>query len=468
MKEDKRETALIQKYAAEAKRVGVPADQLLNFIRAGIVLSPRQLAFAAAARACDETDGPTEIGYGGALGGGKTFCMLAQMGADDCQRVAGLKCLLLRKSGKANLENMNDFRIKAFARLPHHFAATTGTITFNNGSRIISGHFQNEKDIDKYLGLEYDVIAVEEATTLSNQKYRHISTRNRTSKPNWRARMYSTTNPGGIGHAYYKAKFILPMRAGIKKETRFIAAVARDNPHLPKEYADRLENILIGWERRAWLEGDWDISDGQYFTNFRLDVHRISQFDPKKAREWFCCLDYGFTHYTVCLLGCEDHDGNTFIIDEHAERGKVIEWHGARIHEMLERHKLNVRSLARFNCGEDLFAKESTGRTRASQYEDAGISMTPAVTDRINGWSEILKLLGDKDAGHPARLFIHKRCARLLDCIPALEHDPKKPEDVLKWDVDDDGNGGDDSGDALRYGIATKSRGITARKLTGF
>ena len=43
-----------------------------------------------------------------------------------------------------------------------------------------------EKDIDAYLGLEYDVIGIEEATTLSSRKHRDITTCCRTSKPNWR------------------------------------------------------------------------------------------------------------------------------------------------------------------------------------------------------------------------------------------------------------------------------------------
>ena len=45
---------------------GCPRDQLLNFVRAGIILQPRQLAASAAARLCDQPDGPTAIGYGGA------------------------------------------------------------------------------------------------------------------------------------------------------------------------------------------------------------------------------------------------------------------------------------------------------------------------------------------------------------------------------------------------------------------
>ena len=39
------------------------------------------------------------------------------MGADDCQRVPGLKCLLLRKVGKANMEHFEDLRRRLFAGL---------------------------------------------------------------------------------------------------------------------------------------------------------------------------------------------------------------------------------------------------------------------------------------------------------------------------------------------------------------
>jgi len=57
-------------------------------------------------------------------------------------------------------------------------------------------------------------------------------------------------------------------------------------------------------------------------------------------------------------------------------------------------------------------------------------------------------------------VFIHKRCGRLIETLPALQHDPNRPEDVLKVDTDEDGVGGDDAADALRYLVATKSRGL--------
>ena len=34
-----------------------------------------------------------------------------------------------------------------------------------------------------------------------------------------------------------------------------------------------------------------------------------------------------------------------------------------------------------------------------------------------------------------------------------MEHDPHRPEDVLKIDTDDEGNGGDDYYDGFGYGL---------------
>jgi hypothetical protein len=64
-------------------------------------------------------------------------------------------------------------------------------------------------------------------------------------------------------------------------------------------------------------------------------------------------------------------------------------------------------------------------------------------------------------------LFVHRRCSRLIETLPALQHDPNRLEDMLKVDADEDGVGGDDTADALRYLVATKSRTLIVRKLRG-
>src|SRR4051812_39671854 len=201
-------------FIIQAVEAGCPEDQAWRFVAGKVFLQPKQLAASAAARACDAPDGPTAVGYGGARGGGKSHWLLAQMGGDDCQRVAGLKCLLLREEGEGNTENLQDLRQRMLMGLKHEFTAHRGILTFANGSKIITGYFQHESDIDAYLGLEYDVIGIEEATTLTSRKYQDISTCCRSSKGNFRPRIYSTTNPGGIGHGWYKAKFIVPYQDG--------------------------------------------------------------------------------------------------------------------------------------------------------------------------------------------------------------------------------------------------------------
>lgn len=461
----------LERYLLAGRDAGCPRGQMENFARAGVVLQARQLAASAAARLCDSPNGPTAIGYGGARGGGKSHWLLAQMGVDDCQRVPGLKCLLLRKVGKSVMESFDDLRRRLFIHLPHQFSAHRGTLTFGNGSRIIAGHFQAEKDIDAYLGLEYDVIGIEEATTLSSRKHSDISTCCRTSKPNWRPRIYSTSNPGGVGHAWYRTKFIVPHREGRETDTRFIPARVGDNAFNNPEYTKILAN-LTGWQKRAWFDGDWDIAAGQFFTTFRREVHVVDDFDDTRAREWFMALDYGFTHYTVALLGCTDGDGNLFVVDEHAERLWLPQRHAPAIRAMLGRHawrdrKLEISDLKRFVAGADVFSKQSDGTTVAAQYGRLGIRLTCANTDRINGWAEILERFGDVDASIRPTLFIHRRCARLLECLPGLQHDPNRPEDVLKVDVDEDGIGGDDPADAMRYLVATKARSVMQRKLHG-
>jgi hypothetical protein len=401
---------------------------------------------------------------GGARGPGKSHGVLAQVGADDCQRLPGAKWLLLRKVGKAAREGFEDLLARSFPPWMRYWIPSRSTLAFPNGSRVIIGHFQAEKDVDAYLGLEYDGIAVEEATQLSRSKLEMIATVNRTSKPGWRPRMYYTWNPGGVGHAYVKKLLVEPYRRGTQTDTRFIPGTVNDNKHVNPEYRRTLEG-LTGWRRAAWLDGDMDIAAGQFFTNWRHDLHVIPDESIIPGARVWCALDYGFTHYTVVYLLMQ-YDGMTTVIDEHAERRWLPKRHAPAIHAMLERHGLKVSSLASFVAGRDVFAKgkDEDGKTIAEQYQAYGIHLTAANDDRINGAGELLTALGDSEVDIPPTLRITARCRRLIECIPALEHDPHRPEDVLKVDTDDDGDGGDDPYDALRYGLMDARRATTVTR----
>ena len=83
-----------------------------------------------------------------------------------------------------------------------------------------------------------------------------------------------------------------------------------------------------------------------------------------------------------------------------------------------------------------------------------------AYSDRINGAAEILVRLGNLEGKPPIpnRVLISSRYRRLIESLPALQHDPACPERVKKWDADEDGEGGDDAYDAFRYDLMNATR----------
>lgn len=470
-------------YCKEAREAGCPQDQIDNFFNAELCLQPKQLRAAALARECDRKDGPTEIGYGGSRGGGKSAWSMIQLGADDCQRMPGLKCLLLRNAQRSARESLDDLRKKLLMALPHTYAAYKGMITFPNGSRILSGHFADERDIDAYLGIEYDVVVLEEATLIGLGTYLMILTCCRSSNPDWRPRIYTTTNPGGIGHSWYKKRFIEPYMAGKELDTRFIPATVDDNRFLNDNYVKTLD-AQTGWRKRAWRHGDWEIAAGQYFSAFSERHHIVDAVDERRARKWFGCFDYGFTHYTCCMIGFWDGDGEAWLVDEHFQRKQLVPTHANAIKSMIGRHQvfhtaqlgrlearpLTLDDLDYFVAGTDIFSKKQDGKSVGDDYREHGIKMKAANTDRIGGAATLLKLMGDpdnKDNPQPSRLHIHRRCQNFIEQLTAAQHDPKHPEDTLKVDCDEDGNGGDDAYDCGRYGLHYHQQGVRMQKVRG-
>lgn len=447
--------------AAAAARLGIPFETVQRWRAANYYPIPKQLYFHAAAHEADKRGKTSvdEIGLGGARGGAKSHGVLAQLALDDCQRQPGLKCLWLRQVGLAAKEALEDL-VPRVVQIPHRFVTSPiPKITFPHGSVIIAGHFQNEKDIARYLGIEYDVIALEEATQLTKSKNEKLNGSLRTSKPNWKPRRYYTTNPGGVGHNWFKDTFINPLRNNNQTTTRFIQSTFRDNPYLNPEYIGMLDK-LTGWLRDAWRDGSWDVFAGQFFSNFSYDRHVFNPSDlpsdPKKmGLEVWSSLDYGYKHWMISHLFCK-YDGDTIILDEFARRQTLIETYAEGFHKWLEKWGLTVHDLLGVPAGNDVFAtKGDSGSSYAEEFERCGIKLMSANMKREHGAGILLKMLGDEKHGIEPSLKISSNCKKLIETLPVLEHNPKKPNDVLKVDADDQGEGGDDPYDSARYGLAT-------------
>lgn len=442
----------LQAYAEAGRHAGCPRDQIERFVGSGYVAQPHQLALHALARRADDATGPVLIGFGGRRGPGKTHATLAQIGLDDCQRVAGLKYLFLRKVAKAGRESFDDVRRKLFTILNPHYQKQSGILEFENGSRIVLGHFQHENDIDSYLGIEYDGAAVEEATQLSYNKLQLLRGSIRTTKA-WRPRLYLTTNPGGIGHQWFRSMFVLPWRSGTETETRFLPASADQNVYLNDEYRAWL-NGLTGVLGRMWRDGDWDVAGGSYFSTWRDDRHVLDTLAGLTFVSFWLAMDYGWTHFTVVYLFGKTSDGVVIILDEHYARRSLITEHVAGLAALLVRNGVEKHQLRTFVAGTDVFAKKHDGSTIADEWQRHGWTLTGAITDRINGAQTVVSRMGKEGVKEPT-LLVSRRCVGLIATLPLLLSDPHRPEDVLKVDADaaTEDPTGDDFYDAARYGV---------------
>src|SRR5271154_2550080 len=78
--------AIGREFTMGATLKGCPIDQIFNFLKAEVLLQPKQLEFAAACRECDSSNGPTMVMAHGGRGSAKSHGILAQIFCDDCQR----------------------------------------------------------------------------------------------------------------------------------------------------------------------------------------------------------------------------------------------------------------------------------------------------------------------------------------------------------------------------------------------
>lgn len=461
------EAADLERCIATAKAAGSPKDQVERFLPLGYVPMPWQWKVHAAAREADRPNGPVRIGIGGARGPGKTHAIFAQGTLDDSQRVDNLKGLFLRKTGKAAKESMEDLVAKVLAgKLQYEYK--NSSIHFPNGSRVILGGFKDDKDIDNYVGQEYDWVAVEEGNQLTAEKKKLLRGSLRTSKEGWRPRWYETFNPGGVGHGDVKATYVLPYRNSIETSTRFVPATYRDNPNLNQEYLDYLEG-LDGQLGRAWREGDFDILAGQYFSEWRHDIHVCPPFGLSPDFRRFCALDYGYTHPAALGWFAVGYDGELYLYRELVESQLTGSALGERFVEMtpstekIEYIEADPSFWAR--RGEDdgaLSAAEKFQRRVQELLKNAQHKCPPlkrANNDRIPGWLEVHERLKpyERDNRLTAGLQVFSTCPKTIEAIPLMVHDENNPEDVEKQD-------GDDPPDMVRYGVMSDPQPTISRE----
>lgn len=365
------------------------------------------------------------VAYGGARGGGKSWSLQRKLPL-MCLRYAGIKVLLLRRTYK-DLERNHVRVLEPLLKGVARYSRQEKCFYFPNGSILELGYCASEADVLQYQGQEYDVIAIDEATQFTEFQYETLTACMRGAN-NFPKRMYLTCNPGGVGHEWVKRLFVSRKYKDTEcpDDYEFISATIFDNEVLLNSdpgYVNMLNNLSEGL-RQAWRDGNWDMLAGQYFGEFDRRVHVVEPFSIPANWKRYRAIDYGLD-CLACLWIAIDERGDYYVYREYAESDKVISA-GAKDLLSLSEDESIIYTVA----PDDLWARsQESAKSKADLFREGGLHLLKGNRNREAGWLAIKELLAVKNG--ESRLKIFSNCTGLIECLPALQRDIKKPTDCM-------------------------------------
>ena len=374
----------------------------------------------------------TEVLFGGAAGGGKSYGQLIDT-LLFALRYPGSRQLLLRRTYPELERSLIRVARSLYPAALFTYRATDHSGRFKNGSILDFGYLGTDGDVYQYQSAEYDVVRFDELTHFTEFQYLYLISRIRGANA-YPKQIKSSTNPGGIGHTWVKARFIDPAPPGTpfvgKDGSRrvFLPARIEDNRFLLEadpDYRRRLE-VLPREERRALLHGEWNLFSGQFFGEFSYDLHTCDPFPVPTSWRRYRTLDYGLDRLAVLWIALSP-DGRIYVYRELCESDLIISAAAEAIRAATPEGERIHATLA----PPDLFGRvQESGKTRADIFRLHGVTFTKSSNDRLSGWLAIKELLHPLADGLP-RLRIFRTCTELCRCLPMLLADPARPGDVL-------------------------------------
>ncbi len=371
----------------------------------------------------------SEVLFGGAAGGGKSYGQMADA-LLFALKYSGSKQLVLRRTFSELDKSLIRTSLALFPKEIYSFNSSSHVGRFKNGSIIDFGYCATENDVYQYQSAEYDIIRFDELTHFTENQYIYLLSRVRGAN-GFPKQVKSTTNPGGIGHSWVKTRFVDPSprgecftgKDGMKRI--FIPSLLKDNKFLclgDPDYEKRLQ-ALPEREKKALLYGDWNIFEGQYFTEFDRNIHVIEPFEIPPDWRKYRTIDYGLDRL-ACLWIAVAPDDVCYVYREYCESNLTISAAAAKILEYTPVREDIYATLA----PPDLFSRtQETGKTKASLFSEYGINFTKTSNDRESGWLCVKELLRIREG--TARLKIFSVCSEIIKCLPALITDKQRPTD---------------------------------------
>jgi len=207
-----------------------------------------------------------------------------------------------------------------------------------------------------------------------------------------------------------------------------------DNPYLSESEIKKMSEEMPADLLNTRRYGRFSSGSGLVYPEFDINVHVIEPFSVPK--EWYdnISIDPGLNNPLSCHFYAVDYDGNIYVIAEHYEAGKDVDYHAAAIKRIAIRlgwHTSangNISSLIDSAAGQRTLA---SSKSVADLFYGFGISCSTKVNkDVFSGIARVKSYLNPQPR---PKLFIFKSCANMIREIKGYfwgEGDsPKKRDD---------------------------------------
>ena len=222
-----------------------------------------------------------------------------------------------------------------------------------------------------------------------------------------------------------------------------------DNPFLPKNEIKRLEQNLDESELESRRNGKFaDRNVGLVYSEFDPSVHIIPPFRVPEDWQAGISIDPGLNNPLSCHFYCVDFDGNVYVVAEHYEAGKNIDYHAARILEIAGSLNWKRGFSGRLETLIDSAALQKTlasPKSVAELFYEKGIATNTRVDkDVFSGINRVKSLLRGTDG--KTHLFVFESCVNMI-----------REFKTYKWGAGDSPIKKDDHAmDELRYFVMSR------------
>jgi len=412
-----------------------------------------------------------ELLYGGARGGGKTEAGIIWL-TDDIEHKL-YRALVIRRNAD-DLSDWIDRANRIYSLLGGKMSGKPPIFRFPWGAVIRTGHLKDDQAYTKYQGHEYPRMLIEELTQIPTEKrYLQLLASCRSTIPELKPKTFLTTNPGEVGHAWVKERFIDPAPPNVKFKdpdtghTRiFIPSTIDDNPALLNNdpgYVHRLEGLKKTDPQlyKAWRWGSWDVFAGQVFREWLREMngqeyHTVNSFDYKiEDCKKVICFDWGY-NAPGCALWLAITPQNKFGVSRvyvyrelYQNKKTPKEW-------AFDMKALNGNEDIDFMVlPHDCFARPQGGESIDSTFrKELKIKIvkghTQAKDARLNRIAITHQYLSEAIDGKPYLQTFEPQCPNLIRTLPLLVYDQKGDETKVE---DIDTTQEDHTWDALSIGL---------------